>query len=106
MEHGIILSKIIRLQSYLRMYIVRKQNPICSKNRIVSKSEQAFVQLQAIVRGWLVRRRNENTSLATIKIQTYWRMWYDRVRFKRCLLHYHNEQIQLSYFFKQIDKVI
>ncbi len=97
------LTKIIRLQSRIRMYLVKKQNPLIKTTIVKTEYEQSVVRLQAIARGFLVRHANRKASIATLTLQSYWRMWYERTRFKRRLLHYHNQQIQISYFLKQIE---
>ncbi len=97
------LTKIIRLQSRIRMYLVKKQNRIIKSKTVKTQYEKSIARLQAIVRGFLVRRTNKKTSIATCTIQSYWRMWYERTRFKRRLLLYRNQQIQVSYFLKQIE---
>jgi len=101
--HKIFITKIIRLQSRIRMYLIRKQNRIIQANTIKTEYEQSVIRLQANVRGFLVRRAITKTSIATLTIQKYWRMWYDRTRFKIRLLHYRNQQIQISYFLKQVE---
>jgi hypothetical protein len=85
------------------MYLIRKQNRIIQANTIKTEYEQSVIRLQATVRGFLVRRANQKTSIATLTIQKYWRMWYDRTRFKIRLLQYRNQQIQISYFLKQVE---
>ena len=93
------LTKIIRLQSWIRMYIIRKQNQSIT---IKTKSEQAIIRLQAVVRGFLSRRKKRQALIDIIKIQSYWRIWYERKYFNH-LLHYHNQQTDVSYFLKQIE---
>jgi myosin heavy subunit len=97
------LTKIIRLQSRIRMYLIKKQNRLIKSSTVKTEYEQSITRLQAIARGFLVRRANQKKSTATLTIRAYWRMWYERTRFKRRLLHYHNQQIQISYFFKQVE---
>jgi myosin-3 len=97
------LTKIIRLQSRIRMYCIQKQNRFIKKNIVKTEYEQSVARLQAIVRGFLVRRSNQKASTATLTIQTYWRMWYERTRFKRRMLHSNHQQTQISYFLKHIE---
>ena len=101
--HKNLLTKIIRLQSRIRMYLTQKQNQLIKTQTIPTEYEQSVARLQAIVRGFLVRRSNQKASTAILTIQSYWRMWYERTRFKQRLLHYNNQQIQISYFLKQIE---
>ncbi|UJR36053.1 hypothetical protein I4U23_028790 [Adineta vaga] len=101
--HKTLITKLIRLQSRIRMYLIQKQNRKLKANIVKSDYELSLARLQAMVRGFLVRHTMKKTTLATVKIQAYWRMWYERTRFKRRLLHYRNQQIQISYFLKQIE---
>ncbi|CAF4715499.1 unnamed protein product [Rotaria sp. Silwood1] len=101
--HKNFLTKIIRLQSYIRMYVVKKQNQKLKTNISGTKYEKSVVHLQSMVRSFLARRAEKKTSLAVITIQSYWRMWQERTRYKHCLLSYRNQQIQISYFLKQIE---
>ncbi len=70
---------------------------------VKTEHEQSVARLQAMVRGFLVRRSNQRASTASLTIQAYWRMWYERTRFKRRIRYYRNQQIQISYFLKQIE---
>ena len=103
MAYKNFLVKIIRLQSRIRMYLTLKNNRLIKRNTVKTAFEVSVSRLQAIVRGFLVRRGNQKALLATLTIQTYWRMWYERTQFKRRLLHYRNEQIQIAYFLKQCE---
>ena len=96
-------NKIIRLQSRIRMYLIKKQNRLIKINTVKTEYERSIARLQAIARGFLVRRSNVKASAATLTLQSFWRMWYERTRFKRRLLQYRNEQIQISYFLKQVE---
>ncbi|CAF3630828.1 unnamed protein product [Adineta steineri] len=98
-----LITKIIRLQSRIRMYLIRKQNQVTNVNIIKSDYDKSVARVQAMVRGFLVRTALKKSSTATLTIQSYWRMWYEQTQFKRRLLHYRNQQIQLSYFLKQIE---
>ncbi|CAF0909477.1 unnamed protein product [Rotaria sordida] len=102
-EHKNFLTKIIHLQSYIRMYLVKKQNQILKINNNKTNYEKSVVRLQTMVRSFLARRTEKKVSLAVITIQAYWRMWKERTRYKDHLLNYHNQQIQISYFIKQIE---
>jgi hypothetical protein len=85
------------------MYLIKKQKPLIKISSVKTEYEQSVARLQAMVRGFLVRRSNHRASTASLTIQAYWRMWYERTRFKRRLRQYRNQQIQISYFFKQIE---
>jgi myosin heavy subunit len=98
--HKNLITKIICLQSRIRMYLIKKRKQI---KPIKSEYELSVTRLQALARGFLARCSNKKASTATTTIQTYWRMWYERTRFKRRLLHFHNQQTQVSYFLKQIE---
>lgn len=97
------LTKIIRLQSRIRMYLILKNNQIVKNNTVKTEYEVSLSRLQAIARGFLVRRDQQKALTATLTIQAYYRMWYERSRFKRRLLHHRNEQTQISYFLKQCE---
>ncbi|CAF1307085.1 unnamed protein product, partial [Adineta ricciae] len=101
--HKNLITKLIRLQSHIRMHLVQKRNRQVKANTVKSHYELSLARLQALVRGYLVRHEIKKASRATLTIQSYWRMWYERTRFKRRLLHYRNQQIQVSYFLKQIE---
>lgn len=98
-----LLTKIIRLQSRIRMHLVIKQNRFIKKNTVKTEYEQSVARLQAIARGFLVRRAQKKNSVASVTIQSHWRMWYERTQFKNRLLHSRNNQIQVSYFLKHIE---
>jgi myosin-3 len=98
-----LLTKMIRLQSLIRMYLTKKQKPLMKITSVKTEHEQSVARLQAMVRGFLVRRSNQRASTASLTIQAYWRMWYERTRFKRRIRYYRNQQIQISYFLKQIE---
>jgi myosin-3 len=98
-----LLNKIIRLQSFIRMHLTRKQKPSVPSPRVKTEYEQSVARLQAIVRGFLVRRTNQRASTASLTIQAYWRMWYEKTRFKRRLRQYRKQEIQIAYFFKQME---
>ncbi|CAM4802321.1 unnamed protein product [Rotaria magnacalcarata] len=102
-EHKNFMTKIIRLQSYIRMYLVHKQNETLKNNTVVSDYEQSVVRVQKIVRKYFVRRAEKRKVLAIITLQAYWRMWYERTRFKRRLLDHRNQKIQISYFLKLVE---
>ncbi|CAF2903081.1 unnamed protein product [Rotaria sp. Silwood2] len=101
--HKNFLTKIIRLQSHIRMCLVKKQNQKLQINNGGTKYEKSVVHLQSMVRSFLARRTEKKVSLAVITIQSYWRMWQERTHYKHRLLNYRNEQIQISYFLKQIE---
>jgi myosin heavy subunit len=101
--HKNLTTKIIRLQSRIRMYLIIKQNQKIKVNTVKTEYELSVARLQAIVRGFLVRASNKKASSATVTIQTYWRMWYERTQFRRLLLKYRNQQVQVSYFLKQVE---
>ena len=99
----LLLTKLIRLQSRTRMFLVRKQERFRDINVVNTEYEVSVTRLQAIVRGFLVRCANKKAIIAAVAIQAYFRMWCERTRFRRRLLHYHNQQNQVSYFIKQIE---
>lgn len=93
--HKTLITKLIRLQSHVRMHLVQKQNLQARASIAKSDDELSLARVQALVRGYFVRREMKKASRATLTIQSYWRMWYERTRFKRRLLHYRNQQIQV-----------
>lgn len=101
--HKALISKLIRLQSRLRTHLVQKQCQRMKASVVKSEYEESVGRLQAIVRSFLVQKAMQKAATASLTIQAYWRMWYERTRFKRRLLHYRNQQIQVSYFLKQIE---
>ncbi|CAF3966362.1 unnamed protein product [Rotaria magnacalcarata] len=79
------------------------QNETLKNNTVVSDYEQSVVRVQKIVRKYFVRRAEKRKVLAIITLQAYWRMWYERTRFKRRLLDHRNQKIQISYFLKLVE---
>lgn len=101
--HKNLITKLIRLQSWIRMYLNQKQYQILKSNVVLSDHEKSVLFIQNAVRKFISQRQAKKTEFATVKLQSYWRMWYERSHFKRQLLHHRNEKIQLSYFLKQIE---
>ena len=99
----LLLNKIIRLQARVRMFLVRKQDRFREITVANTEYEVSVTRLQAIVRGFLVRCAHKKAILAAVAIQAYFRMWCERTRFRRRLLHHHTQQNQVSYFLKQIE---
>ena len=102
LAHKHLLNKLIRIQSHIRMFLIRKQKSSVEKPQ-PTEHERSIARLQAMVRGFLVRKHQRRESRASLTIQAYWRMWYERAKYKRERLHHRNEQIQISYFLKQIE---
>lgn len=101
-----LLTRLIRLQSLIRRFLVLKHHPVIHPIiRVDFDADQAACQIQALVRGFLVRCSVKKMSLAAIAIQSYWRMWRARIQYRR-LRHRASQQREHSErFLHQIEFV-
>uniref|UniRef100_A0A915IKI3 Myosin motor domain-containing protein n=1 Tax=Romanomermis culicivorax TaxID=13658 RepID=A0A915IKI3_ROMCU len=70
--HRTIVGHVLRLQSWFRT-VIQKRRYLRVKTGIVS--------LQAVARGFLVRRRMQKRAVAALCIQSYWRSFLQRRKF-------------------------
>ena len=97
----VLLMKIIRLQSLIRMFSVLKRNP--SVHIVEFDRSKSIARLQAIVRGFLVRCSKKKMSLAATVIQSYWRMWRTKIEYKRRRIRSDEEKNHGERFLHQIE---
>ena len=99
----VLLTKLIRLQSRVRMVLVLNQHPSFQLPTMTSDHHRSIARLQAIVRGFLVRCTKKKMFLAATTIQTYWRMWRARIEYKHRLAQARQQREQSERFFQQIE---
>lgn len=99
-ERNRILAKIVRIQSSIRRFIVAKRNSL-SNFDFQRRNSGRFEEL---ARNFLLLCSKPVAKFAAIKIQSFWRMWREKLRFRDELRRNKNEKLLLDEFSRQIQE--